>query len=95
MIRQLTFRRTLFFALVTLLAVGATTILLPPQTEAVGCTGNTHSPVEREWVLTPEALERTESGFDCTSAARPICREECIVACGENIPQGKFACFAN
>lgn len=97
MLQQQTSRRALFIGLFVLLALGATSLLVSPQIEAIGCGGGTgpHGDVERVWVLTPEAAARTAAGADCPNAAKPVCREECIVACGSELPQNIFDCFAD
>lgn len=86
-------RRTLFVSLFILLVAGVAMLGLSAQTEAVGCDGNTHSSVNTVWLVTPAAVARSADGATCSDAARPVCREECIVACGEEIGQGNFACF--
>ena len=94
MIQKQTFRRAVLIGLFALLAVSATTLLISPETQAVACEDNKHSNVVTEWIVTPAAQERTDSGDYCDSL-RPICREECLVGCGETVPQGYFGCFAN
>ena len=94
MIRSQTFRRTLFIGLLALVAVGPITLLVAPETDAVSCPGNVHSDVFTQWIVTEAAQDRTDSGEYCDSL-KPICREECLVGCGESFPQGNFACFAS
>ncbi len=97
MLQEQNSRRAIFIGLFVLLALGAGSLLFSPRTEAVGCDGGEgpHGSVNTVWALTAEAQARTAAGVDCTNAARPVCREECIVACGSAQPQGNFACFAN
>ena len=102
MIKTQTFRRSIFIGLLAILTVGTTLVLTTPRTEALedpmndcefGGPGGTNT--HTEWLVTPAAQVRTDLGQDCTNAAKPICREECRLNCGENFPQNNFACFAN
>ncbi len=97
MFQEQTSRRAILIGLFVLLALGASSLLVSPRTEAVGCDGGegSHGSVDTVWVLTQEAQARTAAGLDCPDPARAVCREECIVACGSAEPQGNFACFAN
>jgi len=89
------FSHATLVCLLALLATCALTLLISPETEAVGCDENNHSLVNVSWLLTEAAQARTALGVDCPNSVRPVCREECIVSCGDIHPQDTFACFAN
>lgn len=99
MLKERTTRRALLLGLLVLAAVGAAAVLVTPQTEAVGCQGPYggvgDSTVTSVWSLTPEAQYRTSLGQDCTDPNNAVCREECLVTCGDEVATGNFACFPN
>ncbi len=100
MIKEQTSRRIVLIALFALLAVGSTTLLTAPRTEAIegpfDCdTDPNGAHQQTAWLETPAALERSQNPAYCTNSAEPTCREECLVHCGASYPQGNFDCFAN